>query len=116
MTEAEAALVRAQTEVCEQLRDSVRVLPAELHTLLGQPPVSFDVSDVPTLYLYGEHTESPSFLTAGEVAAIFPQAETRALPGQRHLAPVFDPAGFATAILEFTGSGGFRCQHKRLPR
>jgi hypothetical protein len=61
-----------------------------------------DPQAAPMRYLHGEHTRSPSFLDPDAVRALFPHADVRAVPGQRHLAPVLDPTGFATAVLDFT--------------
>lgn len=59
---------------------------------------------VPTLLLVGALTESPLFATADEMRAAVPHAEVAVLDGQRHMAAAFDAAGFATAVLGFTGS------------
>jgi pimeloyl-ACP methyl ester carboxylesterase len=40
--------------------------------------------------------------SVSEVHQLLPKAQLRALPGQRHLAFVFDPTSFAQAVLDFT--------------
>jgi pimeloyl-ACP methyl ester carboxylesterase len=98
--------LRANAPVWEGLNAGVRATLGELRTWLDlpadapppQPP------DVPTLYLYGAETSNPFFPTPDVVASVLPDATLRALAGQRHLAPVLDPAGFAKAVLEFTSA------------
>ena len=98
--------LRANPPVWEGLNAGVRGTLGEVRTLLdlpaGAPPPQ--PPDVPTLYLYGAETSNPVFLTADVVASVLPDAKLRALPGQRHFAPVLDPTGFAEAILEFTSA------------
>jgi pimeloyl-ACP methyl ester carboxylesterase len=92
--------------VWEGLNAGVRGTLSEIRALLDlpadapapQPP------DVPMLYLYGAETSHPVFLTPDVVASVLPAAKLRAIPGQRHFAPVLDPTGFAEAILEFTST------------
>ena len=64
--------------------------------------LAHDPPDIPTLYLYGEETNAPSFAELDEVAGLLPNARLHGLPGQRHLAFAFDPATFAETILAFT--------------
>lgn len=98
--------LRANAPFWECCNASVRNTLGEMRTWLGeleaaprpQPPA------VPTLYLYGAETSNPIFPTADVVASVLPDAKLRALAGQRHMAPVFDPAGLAEAILEFTSA------------
>ncbi len=61
-----------------------------------------ELPHVPMLYLYGELTEAPVFPTLDEVAELLPKAQLHCLPGQRHMAPMFDPTTFAQAVLAFT--------------
>jgi pimeloyl-ACP methyl ester carboxylesterase len=91
--------------VWARIRESVRPSPRELRAGLDEGVdqlTAFDPPNVPTLYLYGEETDAPSFRAPGEVAELFPKAQLRGLAGQRHLAFAFDPSSFAEAILAFT--------------
>lgn len=105
IVEKEVESIRAQELVWEALRQGVRVFPREHRALreaargLSSP---LGVPDVPVLYLYGEDTEAPIYPTLDEVGELLPGARVRGLPGQRHLAPLFDPAAFAEAVLAFT--------------
>ena len=65
---------------------------------------ALDPPDIPTLYLYGEKTETSIFSTPAEVAELLPKAHLHGLAGQRHLALAFDPTSFAQAVLQFTTS------------
>ena len=104
VVDAEVQVLRSVEPVWTRLRAAVRQVPRELGVVdevrdrlqALQPP------DVPTLYLYGEDTDASLFLDRGEVAAWLPRARLHGLPGQRHLAFVFDPTSFAEAVLEFT--------------
>lgn len=103
----EVQAVRAQAPVWEALCRGVLVLPREGEALQrdGGRLLSWDaLPEVPTLYLYGELTQSPVYLALDEVRALLPRARLHGLPGQRHLAPMFDPETFARAILAFTGA------------
>jgi hypothetical protein len=42
------------------------------------------------------------FPNVSEVPQLLPKAHLHGLPGQRHLAFVFDPTSFAQAVLDFT--------------
>ena len=100
------AALRANPPVWKGLNAGVRGTLGEVRALLDlpadapppQPP------DAPTLYLYGAESSNPVFPTPDVVASVLPDARFRALPGQRHFAPVLDPTGFAEAILEFTSA------------
>lgn len=100
------AAMRADTTVWDGFNASVRNTLSEFRAWLGeleeapppQPPA------VPTLYMHGAETTNPIFPTADVVTSVLPDAEFRALAGQRHLAPIFDPAGVAAAIVEFTSA------------
>lgn len=107
ITEQEAGVLRAEEPIWETLCEGIRVFPRELRALQaeGRGRLSaYRPPDVPVLYLYGEETEGSVYPTLDEVAALFPDARFHELPGQRHLAPLFDPASFAEALLAFTAS------------
>lgn len=105
IVDEEVKALRAQEVLWQAMRQGVRVFPRERHALQADGRRMFSEGDlprVPTLYLYGELTEAPIFPTPAEAAEQWPHAELRCLAGQRHMAPVFDPAGFAGALLDFT--------------
>jgi pimeloyl-ACP methyl ester carboxylesterase len=105
IVEHEQAALRSLEPVWARIRESVRPSPRELRAGLDEGVdqlTAFDPPNVPTLYLYGEETDAPSFRAPGEVAELFPKAQLRGLAGQRHLAFAFDPSSFAEAILAFT--------------
>lgn len=107
ITEQEAQLLRAEAAIWETLCEGIRVFPRELRALQaeGRRRLShYEPPDVPVLYLYGEETEGSVYPTHDEVASLFPRARFHALPGQRHLAPLFDPDSFAQALLAFTAT------------
>jgi pimeloyl-ACP methyl ester carboxylesterase len=103
---AEAEVLRSLEPVWERLRAGVRCVPREGRALLEAADrlEVFDPPDVPTLYLYGQATDTSIFPTADNVATRFPKAQLRGLPGQRHLAFAFDPRAFARAVLAFTSA------------
>ncbi len=101
----EVSALRAQTPLWESLRRGVLRFPREHRALVDEGPrllAASDPPDVPTLYLYGEHTRAPVYPPLDEIAQRLPNAFRRVLRGQRHLAPMFDPAAFVGALLEFT--------------
>jgi len=105
ITAQEMEAIRGEEPVWQVLREGVLVFPREHRALQadGRTMLSAaDPPDAPILYLYGEETEVPIYPTLDEVAKLWPKAELRSLPGQRHLAPMFDPSTFAQAILAFT--------------
>lgn len=105
IAEEEAKAIRAQDAVWDALCKGVLVFPREHRALHddGRKLLSaVERRDVPVLYLYGELTKSPVFPTTDEVSERWPNAELRCLPGQRHMATVFDPVTFAAALLAFT--------------
>lgn len=107
IVEEEVEAIRAQKPVWEALRQGVRVFPREHRALQaeGRKMLSaVELPHVPMLYLYGELTEAPVFPTLDEVAELLPKAQLHCLPGQRHMAPMFDPTTFAQAVLAFTSA------------
>ena len=106
VVETEVHVLRSVEAVWERLRAGVRLVPRELQT--GFQAIdrlnALDPPDIPTLYLYGEKTETSIFPTPAEVAELLPKAQLHGLPGQRHLAFAFDPTSFAQAVLQFTTS------------
>lgn len=107
IVEEELKAIRAQQPVWEALCRGVRVFPREHAALQADARRLLSAAElppVPLLYLYGELSREPVFPTLDEVAQRFPQARLHCLPGQRHLAPVFDPTGFAQALLAFTAA------------
>ena len=94
IVEHEQEALRSLQPVWARLGEGVRLCPRELRAGLDEVDrlTAFDPPDVPTLYLYGEETDAPSFSAPGEVAELFPMAELRGLAGQRHLAFAFDPS------------------------
>lgn len=101
----ELAAVRSEEPVWEALKAGVKVFPRELEALQNDAAASLsrtELPDVPLLYLYGELTTAPVYPPVSEVAERYPKAELHCLSGQRHLAPMFDPAAFVAAIVEFT--------------
>jgi pimeloyl-ACP methyl ester carboxylesterase len=109
IVEEEAAAIRALEPVWDALCKGVFVFPREHRALQadGRKLLSAaELPSVPMLYLYGELTEAPVFPTLDEVAKLLPKARFHCLPGQRHMAPVFDPTTFAQAVLAFTTAHG----------
>jgi pimeloyl-ACP methyl ester carboxylesterase len=105
ITAEEAAMLRTQEPVWEALRRGVRLFPREHRALQDDGRRLLEATTpprVPTLYLYGTLTEAPIYPTLEEVAERLPQARLEPLPGQRHVAPMFDPATFAQKLLAFT--------------
>jgi pimeloyl-ACP methyl ester carboxylesterase len=103
--EEEVEMMRAQEPVWEALCEGVLVFPRELRALQadGRRLLSaLEIPDVPILYLHGELTKALIYPPLEEVEELLPKARFRRLPGQRHMAPMFDPAGFAQAVLSFT--------------
>lgn len=107
ITAEEMKLIRAQEAVWQALCRGVLVFPREHQALHadGRKLLSkVELGEIPLLYLYGELTKSPAFLTIGEVGELWPNAQLHCLPGQRHMATVFDPTTFAEALLAFTSA------------
>ncbi|HEX7034561.1 MAG TPA: alpha/beta hydrolase [Pseudomonadales bacterium] len=104
ITAEELAAIRSLEPVWEALQAGVPVFPRELRALQQASSLlsRIGLPDVPLLWLHGELTESVAYPTASEIAARFPRAELHRLSGQRHLAPMFDPATFAQVMLAFT--------------
>lgn len=105
ITEQEREVIRAQEPIWQALREGVLVFPREHRALADDGPASLSrlrLPDIPTLYLHGESTRAAIYPTLDEVARLIPGARFHCLRGQRHLAPVFDPAAFARAVLAFT--------------
>jgi pimeloyl-ACP methyl ester carboxylesterase len=105
IVEDEVEVLRAQEPVWEALRQGVLVFPREHRALEadGRRLLSaVALPPVPILYLHGALTEAPVFPALEEVAELLPKARFHCLPGQRHMAPVFDPTAFAQAVLAFT--------------
>ena len=106
VADPEVHVLRSIEAVWRRLRAGVRLVPRELRT--GFQAIdrlnALDPPDVPTLYLYGEKTETSIFPAPAEVAELLPKAQLHGLPGQRHLAFAFDPTSFAEAVLQFTTS------------
>ena len=101
----EVQAIRAQEPSWEALRRGVRVFPREHRALQADGLRMLDAAgrpDVPVLYLHGERTEAPVYPSLDEVTARLPEARLQVLPGQKHLAPLFDPEPFARALLQFT--------------
>ena len=101
----EVKALRTLEPVWARVRAGARLVPREIRAArregrdwLG----TLDPPDVPTLYLYGEQTDAPMFPNVSEVPQLLPNAQLCGLPGQRHLAFVFDPTSFAQAVLDFT--------------
>lgn len=105
ITAQETAMVRGIDEVWQALRAGVMVFPREHRALHDDARRMFEstgLPNVPFLYLYGDLTTAPVYPSAQEAKDLWPDAQMRYLPGQRHLAPMFDPTTFAAALLEFT--------------
>jgi pimeloyl-ACP methyl ester carboxylesterase len=100
----EVQILRSLEPVWQSLQAGVQLVPREtrLTPLERDRLMAFDPPNVPTLYLYGEETDAPTFATPDEVPELLPNAQLHGLPGQRHLAFAFDPTAFAQAILTFT--------------
>jgi pimeloyl-ACP methyl ester carboxylesterase len=101
----EVEAFRAQEAVWEALRRGVLVFPREHRALQADGRRMLSAAEfppVPMLYLYGERTEAPVFPTLDEIADLLPKVQFHCLAGQRHMAPVFDPSGFARALVAFT--------------
>lgn len=107
VTPEEVTAIRAQEPLWEALRQGVQVFPRELRALHADGVGLLSAArlpDVPVLYLHGEKTEAPVYPTPAEVAGLLPNASFHAFVGQRHMAPLFDPAAFARAVLAFTSA------------
>lgn len=105
ITSEELNAVRGEEAVWEALKAGVKVFPRELAAMQNEAVALLsktELPNVPLLYLYGELTAAPVYPSASEVAERYPKAQLHCLAGQRHLAPMFDPAAFAAAIIEFT--------------
>lgn len=104
IVDQEAQILRTLQPVWARLREGVRLCPREGRALQDghRQLIAHDPPDIPTLYLYGQETNAPSFAELDEVAGLLPNARLHGLPGQRHLAFAFDPATFAETILAFT--------------
>lgn len=104
ITAEELAAIRTLEPVWEALLAGVQVFPRELRALQEASALlsRIELPDVPLLCLHGELTESVAYPSASEIAERYPNAEQLTLPGQRHLAPMFDPESFAQAVLAFT--------------
>jgi pimeloyl-ACP methyl ester carboxylesterase len=105
VVEEEVQIIRSLPPVWARLCDGVRLVPREIRTMLDEATDRLtkpDLPDIPTLYLYGEETNTPIFATPDEVAALLPKAQLHSFRGQRHLAFAFDPTSFAQAVLDFT--------------
>jgi pimeloyl-ACP methyl ester carboxylesterase len=103
----EVEIVRSVEPLWQALCEGVRVFPRELRALREEGPGRLEQLPrirVPMLYLHGELTRAPVYPSLAEVAQRWPQAARHELKGQRHLAPVFDPAGFAEALRSFTAA------------
>jgi pimeloyl-ACP methyl ester carboxylesterase len=100
----EVQILRSLEPVWQRLQAGVQLVPRETRLTPQERDrvMAFDPPNVPTLYLYGEETDAPTFATPDEVAELLPNAQLHGLPGQRHLAFAFDPTAFAQAILTFT--------------
>jgi pimeloyl-ACP methyl ester carboxylesterase len=101
----EVMALRTLESVWARVRAGARLVPREIRAALHEDRDwlgALDPPDVPTLYLYGEQTDAPMLPNVSEVPQLLPKAQLRALPGQRHLAFVFDPTSFAQAVLDFT--------------
>lgn len=101
----EIAMIRSQDAVWQALCAGAMVFPRESRALHEDGRRMFEAEklpEVPMLYLYGELTTAPIYTSADQAAQLWPSAEIRRLPGQRHLAPIFDPTTFAATLLEFT--------------
>lgn len=86
------------------LLDAVPVLPRELRAGTGWRPPAGPV-EVETLFLVGGETDDAVYLEGlDDVQAVFPGARREAIPGQRHIAHVLDPAGFAERVAAFCGA------------
>lgn len=105
ITPEELEAVRSEELVWEALKAGAQVFPRELQALQDEGAALLsqtELPDVPLLYLYGELTAAPVYPSVSEVAERYPKAQLHCLSRQRHLAPMFDPAAFAQAIIEFT--------------
>jgi len=105
IVEEEVEMIRAQEPVWKALREGVLVFPRELRALQADGPrllSAVEFPDVPMLYLHGELTKAQIYPPLEEVEELLPKARFHRLPGQRHMAPMFDPSGFAQAVLSFT--------------
>lgn len=105
ITQQELEAIRSIEPVWDALQAGVQVFPRELKALQDEsiPLLSkTGLPPVPLLYLYGELTAAPIYPPVAEVAERYPMAELHRLPGQRHLAPMFDAAAFVQAITAFT--------------
>lgn len=57
--------------------------------------------NAPVLLLTGERSTDPAKPEVGAVAAVLPDARLLVLPGQQHIADIFDPETFARHLLGF---------------
>jgi pimeloyl-ACP methyl ester carboxylesterase len=104
MPAAELAALRAQPAWPAR----VAAAPALVRELRAIPRVALDPAlaariSVPTLLLTGSDSRDPFAADVAAVAAALPDARVVVLEGQRHVADVLDPEGFARHLVGFLG-------------
>ncbi len=83
------------------LLDAVPTLPRELRACLSWRHLKGPIQ-VPTLFLLGAETRRPLYLEGlDELGAAFADARRELIPGQQHVAHVFDASGFAKLVADF---------------
>ena len=87
-----ATVARAAT-ICREIRALAE---------LAWDPARFVSITAPTLYIAGELSEAAVYASRDDVATALPHASHVTIPGQEHLAFVYEPEGFADVVLGFT--------------
>jgi pimeloyl-ACP methyl ester carboxylesterase len=72
-------------------------------TYAGLAPAQLARINAPTLVALGDRDEHYTVADATALFHALPNAELAILPGHDHTRPVFEPAAFAAALLDFLG-------------
>jgi pimeloyl-ACP methyl ester carboxylesterase len=100
-TDREVQILRSLPDVWTRLIDATRVLSREIDATDSYDLASIRSSEVPMLALYGEESTCANFPNPGELRELFPAAQIRPVPGQRHLAFVFAADAVLSRLADF---------------
>jgi pimeloyl-ACP methyl ester carboxylesterase len=98
----EIGIAMAVPPVRKMLRDGARPAVREVRALQQCSWGGLPISDLPTLILRGERSDSPVYPTSDQLSTVAVEAEVVTLAGQAHAAHSMDPNSFTRAILDFT--------------